>query len=460
MDEFVKPHKKRNAFSAGKLDGLLKQTAVNEPFPEAALAGAGADGATGSEPAGDTFKTPDEVAAADTGDDGTDAPAPTAGKDDDILPVPPADKGMANGKPLKPGDKKKRFHFTWPPTRKGWLIIAGIAVLLIALGIGSWFVFFQKDPPKKTVVAVKKETPPPAPVVINSTLTGLPVPDAGVNTKQVTAIQIENSPDARPQSGLLQAGIVWEAIAEGGITRFDVLYQDTTSDYIGPVRSIRPYYIDWFLPFDGALAHAGGSPQGLADLKSLHAKDLDQFANSGAYQRISSRYAPHNLYTSIDKLNALEQSKGYTSSTYTGFARKKEAPLATPTAKSVDLAISSYYYNVHYDYVAASNSYNRSEGGAPHKDDKTGQQLSPKVVVAIVMGRGTDSDGQHTDYQTVGSGHMFVFQDGGLTEGTWSKASRQAQWKFTDANGKEIALNPGQTWFTMVDTPGLVTYKP
>ena len=445
MDDFVKPGK-RSPFKTGKLDGLLGGA------PEFATVGATEDSGI-SEPdmeLEESFKTPDEVAAMDSGSDG---------KADDILPIPPPDKGLVNGQPLKPGNGKKKGF--WPPTKKQWIIIGSAAAVLLLLGGGSTYWFLIRKEPAKTVAKAPAPAPAPAPepVVITSTLTGMPVASADVNKKQVTAIQIENSPDARPQSGLLQAGIVWEAIAEGGITRFDVLYQDTTADYIGPVRSIRPYYIDWFLPFDAALAHAGGSPQGLADLKALHAKDLDQFANSGSYQRISSRYAPHNLYTSIDKLNALEAAKGYNSSTYTPFARKKEAPLATPTVKSIDLAISSFYYNVHYDYVAASNSYNRSEGGQPHKDDKSGKQLSPKTVVAIVMGRGIDGDGQHTDYTTVGSGHMFVFQDGGVTEGTWTKSARAAQWKFTDAAGKEIAFNPGQTWFTMVDSAGLVTQK-
>jgi hypothetical protein len=226
------------------------------------------------------------------------------------------------------------------------------------------------------------------------------------------------------------------------------------------VRSIRPYYIDWFLPFDASLAHAGGSVQGLADVRSLHVKDLDQFANSGSYQRITSRFAPHNLYTSMAKLNALEAAKGYGTSTFTGWPRKKAAPLATPTAKSIDMAISGYYYNVHYEYDAANNCYKRSEGGAAHKDEKSGTQLCPVVAVGVVMGRGIDPDGQHTDYVTVGSGKIYVFQDGGVTVGTWSKSSRQAQWKFTDSAGKDLAFNPGQTWLTMVDSAGSVTYKP
>jgi hypothetical protein len=343
-------------------------------------------------------------------------------------------------------------------SRKQWIIIGSVTAAIVLLGGGgasAWFVFLKPKP--KPVVAQKPIQPavvtPPAPTTVPSKLSGLEVaPD--VNNRPVTAIMIENSPDARPQSGLKDASVVFEAIAEGGITRFNAIFQDTQPDYIGPVRSVRPYYIDWFWPFDASIAHVGGAPQGLADIKSLGIKDLDQFANSGAYQRVSTRYAPHNVYTSIAQLNALEAAKGFTTANFTGF------PAKTPTASKIDIAISSFYYNDHYDYDPAANTYNRSEGGAPHVDERSKSQLSPKVVVAVVMDRGIASDGQHTEYQTTGSGKIFVFQDGTETEGTWSKADRKSQWKFTDQAGKELPFNPGQTWLTMVDAPGDVTYKP
>jgi hypothetical protein len=365
--------------------------------------------------------------------------------------------------------KRKRLNFSQfkfkmhiPHCKKQWIIVSSIAVLLLG-GSGAsayWFVIRKPIMPVAVVapVIVKKVIPPP-PTTEISKLSGREVP-IGTNLGPVTAIQIENSPDARPQAGLLDASIVYEAIAEGGITRFNAVYQDTAPEYIGPVRSLRPYYIDWFWPFDASIAHVGGAPQALADVKSLGIKDMDQFFNSGPYDRISSRYAPHNVYTSIARLNELEKAKGFTSANYTGWTRKKEAKIAVPTASTINLAISSYYYNVSYAYNAADNAYMRSEAEQPHKDDKSGKQLEPKVVVAISMGRGIAGDGQHTEYTTTGSGHMYVFQDGGVQEGTWSKESRQAQWVFTDAAGKALAFNPGQTWLTMVDSNTDVTYTP
>jgi hypothetical protein len=311
-------------------------------------------------------------------------------------------------------------------------------------------------------VEVKKvvKKAPPKPTTVPSTLTGVPVAPE-VNQRPVTGVMIENSLAARPQSGLSEAGVVFEAIAEGGITRFLALYQDTQPADIGPVRSARPYFVKWALGFDAGYAHVGGSPQAMADIRALGVKDLDQFANSGAYRRVTTRSAPHNVYTTMANLNALEASKGYTTSTYTGFARSKKAtPAKVPTAKTVDLGISSALYNVHYDYIAATNTYNRSEGGAPHMDANGNKQISPSVVVALVVPFSIASDGKHSVYQTIGSGQAFVFQDGNVTIGTWTKTSEKTQITFTDSAGKPLLLNPGQTWISAVAAAPKVTYAP
>jgi len=180
--------------------------------------------------------------------------------------------------------------------------------------------------------------------------------------------------------------VVFEAIAEGGITRFLALFQDTAPGSIGPIRSARPYYVQWEMGFDAGYAHVGGSPEALADIKAWGVHDLDQFANGGSYQRIGSRAAPHNVYTSISALNQLEASKGLATSTYNGFVRKKkETPAKTPNASHLDFNISGALYNVHYDYDAAHNRYLRSEGGAPHVDANNNQQITPKVVIAMVI---------------------------------------------------------------------------
>ncbi|HZM64498.1 MAG TPA: DUF3048 domain-containing protein [Candidatus Saccharimonadales bacterium] len=355
-----------------------------------------------------------------------------------------------------PKQKKSFKEWLRSITKKQWIIIGVVAgVLVIGGGIGLFFLL--KDDKKPVVVEQKEEVPPPPPepTTVASNLTGLQV-DKSVNERPVTGIMIENSMDARPQSGLLGAGVVFEAVAEGGITRCLTLFQDSEPDYIGPVRSVRPYYIQWALGFDAAIAHAGGSADGLNLLKSTGAKDLNH--NSNYFWRVNNRTAPHNLYTSIAKLREYEAHKGYGKANYTSLARKAEAPNAAPTAKKIDFNISSANFNVHYDYDATTNTYKRSEGGKAHTDERSGTQLSPKVVVGLIMAQG--KSGIYSTYGTIGSGEVVVFQDGIATEGTWKKDSNTTNFSFTDKNGNALALNPGQTWFTVVGGRDRITFAP
>jgi hypothetical protein len=394
--------------------------------------------ATQSTPPQPSFVPPQEVAAKEELQPGTT----TGGH---ILPKPPKEKTSLFDK-LRNLDKKQR------------LILIGILIVLIAGGITAYMLLTKDTPAPNAKVTKKTQTiTPPKPTTVASHLTGLQVaPD--INERPVTGIMIENSPDARPQSSLDHAGIVFEAIAEGGITRFLALYQDSEPDYIGPVRSVRPYYVQWAIGFDAPLAHVGGSEDGLALVRT--AKDLDQFAGASYFWRINSRYAPHNMYTSIAKLREYESKKGYGKSNYTGLARKSEQASKTPNATSIDMAVSSALYSPHYDYDAASNSYKRSQGGAAHMvTDAFGTQvqLAPKVVVALVMPQGLN--GKYTTYQTLGTGKTYIFQDGVVTEGTWKKGANNEQFTFTGAAGKTIALNPGPTWFTVVGDAAKVTYR-
>jgi len=404
------------------------------------------------------------------------APEPS----EDILEIQQADDGIDH-QPDTPSPKPRR-QWKWRPTKKQLAI--SIPVVLVILTTGSAAAWVQthkgvKATPSTTKTIVKKK---PAPIVITSTLTGLPVADASVNQRPVTGVMVENSPDARPQSGLDQAGVVFEAIAEGGITRFLTLFQDSQPDYIGPVRSARPYYVQWCMGFDCSLAHVGGSPEALDDIKSWGVKDLDQFANGGSYQRINSRYAPHNVYTNITQLNQLESSKGFGASSFTGFPRKKDSPYQSPNvgtkvtgkineaathdsrtpAATIDMNISGYYYNTHYDYDTTTNSYKRSEGGAPHLSqhkDGSKVQIQPKVVVVMVMQYGLEADDHHSQYNVIGTGDAFVFQDGTATKGTWVKNDANSQITFADQDGKPIPFNAGQTWLTALSGADQVTFK-
>ncbi|HUA13012.1 MAG TPA: DUF3048 domain-containing protein [Candidatus Sulfotelmatobacter sp.] len=346
--------------------------------------------------------------------------------------------------------KKKRKYFTWPPTKKQWA--AYLIVLILILGGGYYYYHSKqkKDPYTIPVVTNKSDLVP-------STLSGLPVAPS-VNKIPVTGVMIENSTFARPQSGLSSASVVFEAIAEAGITRFIAIYQDTAPGSVGPIRSVRPYYEQWALGFDASIAHVGGSPEALSDISTWNVKDLNQFYNGSYYTRISSRQAPHNVYTSLSELHQLEVAKGYTTTNFSGFPRTPANPAKVPNPTTISMNISSGAYNVTYTYNKASNSYDRSEGGQPMIDANTNKQISPKVVIGMIIPYSLESDGYHSQYGVIGGGQAYVFQDGTLTIGTWSKSSNSSQIKFTQNNGQTLRLIPGQTWITALGSSSEISY--
>lgn len=362
-----------------------------------------------------------------------------------------------------PHHKVKHWYLSLS-RRQQIITLAVTSVVLIGVAVGGFMTLRPKNE-LYSVSSTGKKAAAGAPITtVPSLLTGLPV-DAATNQQQVIGAMIENSTDARPQSGLDKAGVIFEAIAEGGITRFLALYQDSTTDYLGPVRSARPYYVQWCQGFDCGYAHVGGSPEALQNIKDWNIKDLNQFYGGSYFQRISSRKAPHNVYTSTSQLAAFASSKGYHSSTYTGFARLSKEPKidsAKVTLHAINIDYPGTAFDVHYDYDAASNSFKRSEGGAPHlvvDANATSVQLAPKVVIAMAVGRTLQSDNKHNTYNVVGSGEAVVFQNGVATHGSWSKASGAAQIEFKDDSGKILALTPGQTWISAVDSLGNANYN-
>lgn len=319
------------------------------------------------------------------------------------------------------------------------LIIAGSIVSLIL----SW-----KPPVEKVAPAAApaKIVPPPT---YYSVVTGEKVADQASLKKSVTAIMIENSPDARPQSGLKSAEVVYEAIAEGGITRFLAIYQQSKTGLIGPVRSLRPYYISWLTPYDASVAHVGGSAFALQTIRNGQYRDIDQFFNPSTYWRASDRYAPHNVYTNFEKLDALNAQKGYTSSNPTGITRADIAKQPID-ARSISIQISSPLYNSSYAFDEASGMYLRSQAGEPHTDRESGQ-ITAKVVIALsVQMSRVFEDGYRENIETTGTGTATIFMDGHATAATWHKDGIGGQLRFTDAAGKDIPLARGITWVTAV----------
>ncbi len=350
--------------------------------------------------------------------------------------------------------KKRRFHpIRWISNHRKISIIFGAVLLICIAGVVTFFILYsqKESEPVKTVKTVEKKVEA---TKYYSPLTGLQVDNEAAITAPVTGIMIENSPNARPQSGLKNSGVVFEAIAEGGITRFLVLYQAEKPQMIGPVRSLRLYDLDWAAAFDCSIGHVGGSAAALKEVRNGNYRDIDQFFNSGYYWRSTDRYAPHNVYTSFEKIDALNNAKGYTSSTFTGFTRTDGKASETPDATSINITISSYLYNSTYSYDATSNTYLRSQAGEAHLDREDGQ-IAPSVVIAMKVDEETVfEDGYRESIVTIGSGSAVIFQNGTATNATWTKTNSTSQITFTDSDGKEIPLVRGQTWIAAVPNDG------
>ncbi|HET8884128.1 MAG TPA: DUF3048 domain-containing protein [Candidatus Saccharimonadales bacterium] len=343
----------------------------------------------------------------------------------------------------------RRRLCTWmrAHTTKTYLII-GAGLILIASGIA--FVVVSQTPIKSTYIPIKPDPKPEPPKEYYSPLTGIPVKNEAATKQAVTAIMLENSPDARPQSGLKQSGVVYEAIAEGGITRFLALYQQEKPKLIGPVRSLRMYYVDWLAPYNASVAHVGGSAAALTEIRKSTYRDIDQFFNPGTYWRATDRYAPHNVYTNFAKIDALNKAKGYTKSTFDGFPRVDGKVSKTPKATSITINVSSPTYNSTYKYSKKKNHYARSQGGAPHLDREKGQ-ITPSVVIALKVNmQRVMQDGYREKITTSGKGEAIIFQNGTAKTVTWRKANRKSQLHFTDKSGEEVSLVRGQTWITAV----------
>lgn len=334
----------------------------------------------------------------------------------------------------------------------GAMLVAAAGIIWAAIALRPQAPITAEQPRK----AAKAETPPQK---YYAPLTGKEVSDQAAAKRQVTAVIIENNPVSRPQSGLKDSGVVFEAIAEGGITRFLVLYQDDRPSLVGPVRSLRPYYVDWFAAFDASIAHVGGSKNALDEVRNGSYKDIDQFFNGAFFWRATDRFAPHNVYTNFDKLDELNRSKGYNESTFTGFARKLERPAKNTNATKIDVPVSSGLYNVSYEYDSGSNTYLRSVGGQPHTDREAGR-IAPKTVAVIKVPMRTGfEDGYREQMDTIGHNTAYVFQDGIVQEGLWRKTGKRDQIQFYDKNARPILLNPGQTWITVMAPDRNVTWQ-
>jgi hypothetical protein len=373
------------------------------------------------------------------------------------VPVSPAPSNQT----AQPTSDKLVNHdkLRWFKEHKAITLSCVAVILLVPIGVLAFIKLRHHPKPAPAPVAEQPAAAPAAPPP-TSPLTGAQIAPGFLDTHPVFGVVIENSPEARPQSGLSQAGVVYEALAEGGITRFLAMFLDEQPTTLGPVRSLRPYFVDWSQEYSQApVAHAGGSFDALNLAQQIGMKSMNGLNYGSYFTRTRDRFSPHNLYTSAASLIKLMSDKGWTTkANFAGWARKPDAPEAAPSHPTITCNFSYPLFTSKYQYDAASNSYSRFIAGNAHIERNTGKQIVTKNVVAMYLQTSYDGSG-HALMQTIGSGKAVIFRDGGAIVGTWNKASaRTTRTKFLDASGAEIPLNVGNTWICVIPQTGSATY--
>lgn len=392
--------------------------------------------------------------------------------------------------------KKKKLSF----------IIAGLGLYLLSTGISyAAFKYLGVEAPgiisPLPVEEGRARIDPAAPKTEACPLTGEMFSKAERaiwEKRRPLGIMIENHADSRPQSGLSKADIVYEAVAEGGITRFLAIYfcRASAEDVlVGPVRSARTYYLDWVSEYaDYPLyAHVGGANNfdgsGTTNIK---ARALEQIADYGwnlyndlsgtsisfptywrDYERLPGVATEHTMYSTTDKLWAEAEKRGLTQTDEEGNPwnknfvswKTKEEAAEGERGNTAEIDFSFWTgeiqapYKVRWNYDRAQNLYLRLNGDQPHQDLNNEQQLTAKVVVVLFSRETGPVDAhKHLLYQTTGKGQALIFQDGQVTKGTWEKEDRTERTLFSDQSGEEISFNGGPLWIEVLPVGNKVNY--
>jgi hypothetical protein len=287
-------------------------------------------------------------------------------------------------------------------------------------------------------------------------LSGMAVAKEIANRRPIAVVIDNYSPDARPQTGLDRASLVFETLAEGGITRFLAVYLEQDAAMIGPVRSTRLYFNSWAAGLGAIFGHDGGNVDALQQLPSLsdiYNEDADRI--SGPFWRVSSRAAPYNEYTSTQRLRVYaEEHGGATTGTGMSLPHKRDAlSVQRPSTSYLHVQFSYGDYNVTWQYDPGSNDYLRFMGGRPHVDAATGAQLRAKNVIVMFTQESSSYDPftpGAIHLRTEGTGKATVYEDGKAEQATWSKSSVEGSLQWLNASGEPIALNRGTTWVEVV----------
>jgi Protein of unknown function (DUF3048) N-terminal domain/Protein of unknown function (DUF3048) C-terminal domain len=355
------------------------------------------------------------------------------------------------------------------PTRRGRAVLAVvITVLLVGGGAAAVLALGGKagvgplaNNPTPSGTGSPSTSPPPPPIC--------PLSGVGrskdVPQRPALAIKVENLPEARPQTGLSWADLVYEEPVEGGITRFIAVYQCQDASRVEPVRSGRLTDIDILLQFGTPLmGYSGGAGKVVKAIRDAGIVDISYETSvaSSAYHRDSGRQAPHNLYTSTKALYAVGKDLTEQVPPDPIFVYAKKAPKSADKVTEVHVPFSSSS-DVFWKWSSSKRVWLRYHGTVAHVSTDGTQFSATNVIVQVVktdLTDQTDKNGIRSPRAiTVGKGKAYVFRNGRVIKGTWVRDSVDQVTKFLDADGNEIKLAPGQTWIELLPKDKKVSFS-
>jgi hypothetical protein len=276
----------------------------------------------------------------------------------------------------------------------------------------------------------------------------------------VALVQVENSGDSDPHAGLQAADVVYEYVAEGGISRFTVVYFDPSRpSRIGPVRSIRPVSLKIRESYEGAIFFAGGSQPMMSQVHSQHVPAMSEQDNGDVYfHRDSSRFAPHNLFTSGSDL---QTALGRVSGTKTFYPASPGSPAAEGTPISQISFAQTASHHVAYSYDKGTYAYSSERGVLVDSDEQSRQLQATNVVVLFIASRpygATDTLGaQVVDFDLTAGGDAQLFSGGKSYKAQWQPFTNGSGLRLRSTDGRDFQLRAGLTWVHLVEPGTTIT---
>ena len=288
-------------------------------------------------------------------------------------------------------------------------------------------------------------------------LTGLWIDEEAASRRPV-AIMINNIKRALPQSGISQADVLYETLAEGDITRLVGVFQDFDAEKIGPIRSTRHYYLNLAFDHDAIFIHHGGSPQAFEAINNLKPANLNTLSylesimawRDPVRSKQKGMYE-HSLYTSAEGIMKGWESVGYRNEVQEDLKHKLSFADEewTPQGQEANTVVVPFSngYVTKFQYDSGSGVYKRYQSDQPHIDENNGQQLEFKNIIIqytnirLIPG---DAEGRR-DVELVSSGEGLYITNGSATPITWSKNGYNIPTEFKDSQGNTLKLNRGKT---------------